>query len=1012
MNEQRRYLSQLYVVPAVDAVDAGKGQLEISINQGKVPNNVQMQGAGRCLVTFIPQYPGKYVIDVTFNGEQVQGCPIRVDILPKQVGQSVSTSIISQQTATITSPSSVQKTTTYGLATEDGAESSGSSAFLKHSREKSLDRSPGQEHPKSPNLLRKIESKTAALIAENRQRSRKIDDYDPIAREKERETTDQTSTSSIEKKEDRLGYMVAQYGSGTVTSAPGQTISSRTFTDDGRGVVTSTYTAETRYSSVSPARTYEYAKGTVTDLPHDERNATPTTYTEVRAFEIPKSKELSAAVSSELSASSRSYPSFLDTSQSSPLPGTTDYGIKNGAKSFDQLESGSGFITQSRSYGTKSSSEYHDLDSSSYSVRQYGTENIGSVDQKQGQLRYFGEESTKPGGMSRNDIGTVKTLYEPYRSSRHEHIPRYSPVSSEYTRNKFDSEKLRSNGYLQHENDSSQIAKEPTFEAPLIASYGRARSDITADKQQKVPQIVPPTTVLETLDESERLQKSWKQVAKMDTDTTAYQKKSPVKSGKLEMSENRQYSGTNEQGYCGINIVRDEALRYDTSRSVQESFQTLSRDRDMEPTFLSTASQRTADYMRAREEGKYDAFQMSDSAFSSQQPPKFKFSERESHITEGTALTPRTRRKLQEEKIRYEEELAESREEARKVMKDDPHSIQALDRDDFEISQSKPSSPSPLSTPQATPRLNLKFGKDREKKGSDESGFNFGKSKITSKHEIVRRGKDVDVKVDSLKLGKDDQLKVVVVLAAKGALDRGEIEPKVKKSRHSYEISFRPTEVGTHKVMVYVNDILHPMCPFPIRVYDASEIIVGEITPQSTINDTVEFTVDAGRAGFGNLEMAIKDSDGIIIPSHVAQLETGTAKFLVTFNPTTTGMHTVNITFNKEVLKNSPFEVNIVDEKPDEEMENALMDGKKKDSRKEKEEKKREEKERVRKEKEEKLMAETLKKNKGKEAKKKKHQMEKKTSVSKIPSLSRVGRPAQILITVAGEEPLEITVTG
>uniref|UniRef100_A0A183EKQ4 Filamin-A n=1 Tax=Gongylonema pulchrum TaxID=637853 RepID=A0A183EKQ4_9BILA len=47
--------------------------LEISVNQGKVPNNVQMQGAGRCLVTFIPQYPGKYVIDVTFNGEQVQG---------------------------------------------------------------------------------------------------------------------------------------------------------------------------------------------------------------------------------------------------------------------------------------------------------------------------------------------------------------------------------------------------------------------------------------------------------------------------------------------------------------------------------------------------------------------------------------------------------------------------------------------------------------------------------------------------------------------------------------------------------------------------------------------------------------------------------------------------------------------------------------------------------------------------------------------------------------------------
>lgn len=64
-------------------------------------------------------------------------------------------------------------------------------------------------------------------------RPRKIDDYDPIAREKERETA-QTSTSLIEKKDDRLGFMVAQYGNGTIASAsniaPGQTVSSRTFT--------------------------------------------------------------------------------------------------------------------------------------------------------------------------------------------------------------------------------------------------------------------------------------------------------------------------------------------------------------------------------------------------------------------------------------------------------------------------------------------------------------------------------------------------------------------------------------------------------------------------------------------------------------------------------------------------------------------------------------------------------------------------------------------------------------
>jgi hypothetical protein len=43
--DQQRYISQLYVIPgAVDAAEAGKGQLEISVNQGQVPNNVQMQG--------------------------------------------------------------------------------------------------------------------------------------------------------------------------------------------------------------------------------------------------------------------------------------------------------------------------------------------------------------------------------------------------------------------------------------------------------------------------------------------------------------------------------------------------------------------------------------------------------------------------------------------------------------------------------------------------------------------------------------------------------------------------------------------------------------------------------------------------------------------------------------------------------------------------------------------------------------------------------------------------------
>lgn len=38
-----------------------------------------------------------------------------------------------------------------------------------------------------------------------------------------------------------------------------------------------------------------------------------------------------------------------------------------------------------------------------------------------------------------------------------------------------------------------------------------------------------------------------------------------------------------------------------------------------------------------------------------------------------------------------------------------------------------------------------------------------------------------------------------------------------KKSGKTYEITFRPVEVGTHKVLAFVNDQPHPKAPFPIR---------------------------------------------------------------------------------------------------------------------------------------------------------------------------------------------------
>ncbi|XP_063983805.1 filamin-C isoform X1 [Diachasmimorpha longicaudata] len=59
----------------VDASAAGEGQLEISINEGEVPNHVQVVGGGRCLVSFTPDIAKSHLIDIKFNGEAVPGCP-------------------------------------------------------------------------------------------------------------------------------------------------------------------------------------------------------------------------------------------------------------------------------------------------------------------------------------------------------------------------------------------------------------------------------------------------------------------------------------------------------------------------------------------------------------------------------------------------------------------------------------------------------------------------------------------------------------------------------------------------------------------------------------------------------------------------------------------------------------------------------------------------------------------------------------------------------------------------
>ena len=68
----------------VDASRAGEGQLEISINDGDVPNAVQVLGGGKCLVTYTPEEAITHEIEVTFNDEQVSGKRRQIDSVTKK----------------------------------------------------------------------------------------------------------------------------------------------------------------------------------------------------------------------------------------------------------------------------------------------------------------------------------------------------------------------------------------------------------------------------------------------------------------------------------------------------------------------------------------------------------------------------------------------------------------------------------------------------------------------------------------------------------------------------------------------------------------------------------------------------------------------------------------------------------------------------------------------------------------------------------------------------------------
>ena len=65
----------------VDASQAGTGQLEIAVENGRIPCNFTNQGNLRFIPSFTPRESGKHEVTVRFNSHEVPGSPFVCDVV-------------------------------------------------------------------------------------------------------------------------------------------------------------------------------------------------------------------------------------------------------------------------------------------------------------------------------------------------------------------------------------------------------------------------------------------------------------------------------------------------------------------------------------------------------------------------------------------------------------------------------------------------------------------------------------------------------------------------------------------------------------------------------------------------------------------------------------------------------------------------------------------------------------------------------------------------------------------
>ncbi|XP_014668916.1 PREDICTED: filamin-A-like [Priapulus caudatus] len=129
----------------------------------------------------------------------------------------------------------------------------------------------------------------------------------------------------------------------------------------------------------------------------------------------------------------------------------------------------------------------------------------------------------------------------------------------------------------------------------------------------------------------------------------------------------------------------------------------------------------------------------------------------------------------------------------------------------------------------------------------------------------------------------------------------------VPTTRDTYTVEYMATEVGPHHLTVSYGGKDVSGSPFVVKAYDPTKILVGPV-PNAVLGQPITFNVDVGKAGQGQLEIAINSGQ---VPNTVKVMPGGICQ--VTFVPRELSTHHIDIKFNKVLVPGCPYKCLVSD---------------------------------------------------------------------------------------------------